>query len=48
MPNPWAEYREQQARRRRQRERKARAYQAGWMHSDSEASVDEAEDPYGP
>jgi hypothetical protein len=39
MPDPWAEYREQQAQRRRQRERQARAYQAD--------AADQAEEPYG-
>src|SRR5579859_7808208 len=39
MPDPWAEFREQQAAHRRQREREARAYQA--------ARADETEDLYG-
>lgn len=48
MPDPWAEFRQQQARHRLQREHEARAYQAGWMPSDSETGADQAEDPYGP
>jgi hypothetical protein len=39
MPDPWAEFRDQQARHRLQREREARAYQPG---------AAESEDPYGP
>ena len=39
MSDPRAEFREQQARHRREREREARAYQA---------AADETEDPYGP
>jgi len=50
MPDPWADYRQQQARQRLQRERQARAGQAAWMRGDDlgAGARDDAEDPYGP
>jgi hypothetical protein len=52
MPDPWADYRDHQARQRRQREREARAHQPGWMAGDDcQAGIcaaDDAEDPCGP
>jgi hypothetical protein len=45
MPDPWRDYREDQARQRRQREREARAYQPGWMQGDEdEPGTDTGED----
>jgi hypothetical protein len=48
MPDPWQDYREDQARLRRQREREARAYRPGWTHGDDGPEAGDAEDPSGP